>query len=144
MSSDEETPSFRARESARRSSGSRRMVVTRFDAIQAIYIVQASMEMGRRTDNRVCFEFSLRGWCLRGWCGAQPRLGLPTLGATAEGLEWTEYFAIGPDPRLFALWLHAAGKVRRDRLGTVARGRNRVTTQVVAWPQLHEDARRLS
>src|SRR5437667_8405201 len=80
MSSDEETPSFRARESARRSSGSRRMVVTRFDAIQAIYIIQASMEMGRRTDNRVCFEFSLRGWC-----GAQPRLGLPTLGVTAEG-----------------------------------------------------------
>src|SRR5689334_4778706 len=37
MRSDEETPSFLARESARRSSGSRRMVVTRFDAIQATY-----------------------------------------------------------------------------------------------------------
>src|SRR5947209_1794408 len=48
MSSDEETPSFRARESARRSSGSRRMVVRRFDAIQAIYIIQASMENGAK------------------------------------------------------------------------------------------------
>src|SRR5256885_9677175 len=38
MSSEEEIPSFRARERARRSSGSRRIVVARFDAIHAIYI----------------------------------------------------------------------------------------------------------
>src|SRR5215475_13124920 len=43
MSSDDETPSFRARESAWRSSGSRRTVVRRFDAIQTIYINQAPM-----------------------------------------------------------------------------------------------------
>src|SRR3954469_6162583 len=43
MSSDEETPSLRARARARRSSGSRRMVVGRLDAIQAIYVIQAPM-----------------------------------------------------------------------------------------------------
>src|SRR3954462_2920517 len=43
MSSDEETPSLRARARARRSSGSRRMVVGRLGAIQAIYVIQAPM-----------------------------------------------------------------------------------------------------
>src|SRR5467141_2023855 len=42
MSSEEEIPSFRARESARRSSGSRRIVVARLDAIHAIYNHSAS------------------------------------------------------------------------------------------------------
>src|SRR5207245_3788578 len=37
-------------------------------------------DRGGRSSLHVCFEFSLRGWC-----GAQPRLGLPTLGVTAEG-----------------------------------------------------------
>jgi len=74
-------------------------------------------EMGARTDNPVCFEFR-PARLVR----AQRALVCLRMGSHRRG-GWTDQkIPIGPDPRLFALWPHAAGKVRRVVLGTVARG----------------------
>src|SRR4051794_15473474 len=65
MSSDEETPSFRARESARRSSGSRRTVVRRFDAIQAIYVRRTSWSRGGNRVTSQSWALASRRWVRR-------------------------------------------------------------------------------
>src|SRR6267142_111716 len=79
MSSEEETPSFRARASARRSSGSSRTVVNRFGAIQAIYTgrlpfsnpgrhraVEAGAHLARRAGSRHRAEMDVTFACVAG------------------------------------------------------------------------------